>query len=283
MLVPMKELLQAAMRGGYAVPGFNYFHQSSAEGIVEEAEARSTPVILMISAVYVRSLGLEVAAALGLKAAGKVKTPVALHLDHGDSYELCEACVKAGFSSVMFDGSHHPMEENVAITSRVVEMAHAEGVTVEAELGAVGGVEDAVYGDGQESKLVLVDPKQAANYVERTGIDCLAPAIGNVHGLTKQEPKLDLELLRTVRSQVDVPLAMHGGTGISDETIREVIRLGMNKVNVGTELKVAWRRGLSGFFGADGYEPRLGMEAAKAEIRKTVSWKIDISGSAGKA
>lgn len=283
MLVPMKELLLDAMRNGYAVPGFNYYHPSSANGIVEEAEARKTPVVLMVSSIYTRYLGVDAAAAIGLQAAGKASTPVALHLDHGDSYELCEACVNAGFSSVMFDGSHHPMDENIAITSRVVKMAHAKGVTVEAELGAVGGIEDAVYEEGQEAKLVLVDPEQAAGYVEQTGIDCLAPAIGNVHGLTKQEPKLDFDLLRRVREKVTVPLVMHGGTGISDDTVRELIRSGMNKVNIGTELKVAWRRGLEEYFAKGGYEPRLGMEAAKEEVRKAVSWKVDICGSAGKA
>jgi ketose-bisphosphate aldolase len=162
-------------------------------------------------------------------------------------------------------------------------MAKPKGVTVEAELGAVGGVEDAVYGEGEEMKLVLVDPDQAASYVERTGIDCLAPAIGNVHGLTKQEPRLDIDLLRRVREAVSLPLVMHGGTGISDDTIRELIRTGMSKVNVGTELKVSWRRGLEEYFAKGGFEPRFGMNAARDEIRKTVSWKIDLCGSAGKA
>ncbi len=283
MLVSMKELLHDAMRGGYAVPGFNYYNSSSAAGIVEEAEARSTPVILMISGIYVRHLGLAAAAAIGLQEAGKVRTPVVLHLDHGDSHELCAACADAGFTSVMFDGSRHPMEENIEITSRVVNTAKAKGVTVEAELGAVGGVEDAVYGEGEETKLVLVDPDQAADYVGRTGIDCLAPAIGNVHGLTKREPRLDFDLLRRVRKAVGVPLVMHGGTGISDDTIRDLIRAGMNKINVGTELKVAWRRGLEAYFATNGHEPRLGMEAAKNEVRKVVSRKIDLCGSAGKA
>ena len=283
MLVPMKEMLEAARRGGYAAPGFNYYNQSSVEGIVEEAEARKSPVILMISAVYLKSLGLEAAAALGLQAGRKASVPVALHLDHGDTFRLAESCVEAGFTSVMIDGSRHPIGDNIALTSRVVKMAHAKGVTVEAELGAVGGVEDAVYGEGQEHKLVLVDPEQADNYVRSTGIDCLAPAIGNVHGLTKQEPKLDLNLLRKVRSVVDVPLVMHGGTGISDNTLRELIRSGMSKINIGTELKVAWRDGLTEFFAQGKYEPRLGMEAAKASIRRAVGHKIEVVGSAGKA
>ncbi len=182
----------------------------------------------------------------------------------------------------MIDGSRLPMAGNIDLTRRTLAMARPAGVTVEAELGAVGGVEDAVYGEDEKHKLVLVDPDQAAEFVAATGVDCLAPAIGNVHGLTRQEPRLDLDLLARVRARVGVPLVMHGGTGVSDDTIRQVIRTGMAKINVGTELKVAWRRGLSGYF-AGGYEPRLGMLAAKEEIRKTVAWKIGIAGAAGKA
>lgn len=282
MLAPMKELLQAAMRGGYAVPGFNFFHQSSVEGIAEEAEALRSPVVLMISAVYVRSLGVEVAAAMGRRAAEKAAVPVALHLDHGDSYELAEACVRAGFTSVMIDGSRLPMPENIALTKKVIDLARPRGVTVEAELGAVGGAEDAIYGEGEEPKLVLVDPEQAAAFVAATDVDCLAPAIGNVHGLTSREPRLDFDLLARVGAVVSKPLVMHGGTGISDESVRRLVRGGMSKINVGTELKVAWRRGLARFFEGGGYEPRLGMLAAKAEIRKTVAWKIGLAGSEGK-
>jgi ketose-bisphosphate aldolase len=278
----MKEPLLAAMGGGYAIPGFNFFHQSSAEGIAEEAEARRSPVFLMISGVYARSLGVEVAAAMGRRAAEKVSTPVALHLDHGDGYELAEACVRAGFTSVMIDGSRLPLAENIALTKKVVAMAHPRGVTVEAEIGEVGGVEDAVYEEGGERKLALADPGRAAEFVETTGVDCLAPAIGNVHGLTKREPRLDFALLARVRAAVPIPLAMHGGTGISDDGIRRLVRGGMAKINVGTELKVAWRRGLIAFFEDGGYEPRLAMLAAKAEIRKTVAWKIGLAGSEGK-
>lgn len=283
MLVPMKELLTAARKGGYAVPGFNYYHQASAEGIVEEAQNQASPVILMVASGYLESMGLEFAAALGRQAAEKVKIPVALHLDHGSSYAQAEACVNAGFTSVMIDGSKLPYEENVALTARVVQMAHAKGVSVEAELGAVGGAEDAVYDENGPDKLVLIDPSQAADFVKRTGIDCLAPAIGNVHGMTKQEPRLDTALLREVSKRVDIPLVLHGGSGISEDTIRSVIKDGITKLNIGTELKIAWRDGLSTFFATGNYEPRLGMQAAKASIRQVVAKKIALCGSAAKA
>ncbi len=282
MLVPMKEMLDAARQDAYAVPAFNYYNQASADAIVEEAEAGQSPVVLMISGVYLEALGMELAAALGRQAAGKVRTPVALHLDHGSSYELAEACVKAGFSSVMIDGSHHPYEENVALTRKVADMAHGRGVTVEAELGAVGGIEDAVFEEDAPVKLVLIDPGQAADFVERTGIDCLAPAIGTVHGITRQEPRLDMPLLSAVRAQVSVPLVLHGGSGISEDTLRELIRKGISKVNVGSELKLAWRDGLNAFFAEGGYEPRLGVLRAKDYIRKTVGKKIALLGSSGR-
>ncbi len=283
MLVPMKHMLEAASGNGYAVPGFNYYNQSTAEAIAEEAEAQNSPVILMVSGVYLEALGLETAMSIARHAAEKVKTPVAIHLDHGPSYELAEACVKAGFTSVMIDGSHLPYEENVLVTAKVVKMAKAAGVTVEAELGAVGRVEDAVFDEGHTDNQELINPAQAADFVARTGIDCLAPAIGNVHGMTKVQPRLDLELLKTVRKSVAVPLALHGGSGIAPETIRTIIASGVGKVNVGTELKIAWRDGLTAYFSTGKYEPRMAVLDAKASVRKKVLEKITLFGSAGKA
>lgn len=282
MLTPMKEMLDAAQRGGYAVPGFNYYDQSTVEGIVEEAEAQGSPTILMISSVYLNYMGFDQACALAFQAANKVKTPVAVHLDHGTSFEMVEACINAGFTSVMIDGSHLDLPDNIAITQKVVRAAKARGVTVEAELGAVGGVED-VDDDGVAGKLVLIDPDQAKDFVAKTGIDALAPAIGNVHGLTKVEPRLDIPLLKKVRASVDIPLVMHGGSGISEETVRELVRSGINKLNIGTELKLAWKKGLSAYFAEGKYEPRLGMDAAKACVREIVRHKINLGGSAGKA
>ncbi|MDR1745333.1 MAG: class II fructose-bisphosphate aldolase [Planctomycetota bacterium] len=282
MLIPMKELLLKGQKHNYAVPAFNFYNQPSVDGIVEEAEARESPVILMASGRYVRYMGLRHPAALGMQAAEKAKTPVALLLDHGDTLELAQSCAGAGFTSIMIDGSRLPIGENTALTRSVVAMASAKGLTVEAELGAVGGVEDAVFGE-EESKLVLVDPDQAADFVKNTGVDCLAPAIGNVHGITKQQPRLDLDLLRRVRAAVDVPLILHGGSGLSDEVVREIIGIGVSKFNVGSEIKRAWKDGLVDYFATGKYEPRLASEAAKASVRAVAGKKIDLAGSAGKA
>ncbi|MCC8165040.1 MAG: class II fructose-bisphosphate aldolase [Planctomycetes bacterium] len=283
MLVPMGDLLRRGQREGYAVPAFNFYNHPTAQGIALEAESLESPVILMVSGRYVDYMGVRHAAALGLQAAEAVRTPVAVLLDHGASLELAEACVAAGFSSVMIDGSRKPIEENTALTRAVVEFAHARGISVEAELGAVGGIEDAVFGEDDDIKLTLIDPDQAADFVRDTGIDALAPAIGNVHGLTKLEPKLDLRLLERVRQAVDVPLVLHGGSGLSDETVRTIIAIGVSKFNVGTEMKVAYRDGLREYFATGKYEPRLASEAAVAAVRKTVRRKIELAGSAGKA
>ncbi len=283
MLIPMKELLLKGQKHAYAVPSFNFYNQPSVDGIVEEAEARESPVILMASGRYVRYMGLRHAAALGIQAAEKVKTPVALLLDHDDTLELAQSCAEAGFTSIMIDGSRRPIDENTALTRSVVEMARARGLTVEAELGAVGGVEDAVFGEEEEGKLVLVDPDQAAAFVKNTGVDCLAPAIGNVHGITKQSPRLDLDLLRRVRKAVDVPLVLHGGSGIEDAAVREIIAIGVSKFNVGSEIKRAWKDGLSEYFSTGKYEPRLASEAAKAAVRAVAGRKIELAGSAGRA
>lgn len=283
MLIPMKELLLKAQKGGYAVPAFNFYNHPSVDGLVEEAAARQSPVILMASGRYVRSMGLRHVAALGIQAAESAKTPVALLLDHGDSLELAEECAGAGFTSVMIDGSRKPVGENIRLTQSVVSMAHARGLTVEAELGAVGGVEDAVFDDGEESKLVLVDPDEAAQFVRATGVDCLAPAIGNVHGITKQSPRLDLDLLRRVRAAVDVPLVLHGGSGLAEGVVRDCIAVGMSKFNVGSEIKRAWKDGLSAYFATGKYEPRIANDAAKEAVRAVAGAKMELAGSAGKA
>ncbi len=283
MLVPMGDLLRRGQREGYAVPAFNFYNHPTAQAIALEAESLESPVILMVSGRYVEYMGVRHAAALGLQAADAVRTPVALLLDHGATLELAESCSAAGFTSVMIDGSRKAIEDNTALTRAVVDYAHARGISVEAELGAVGGIEDAVFGEEDDIKLTLIDPDQAAQFVRDTGIDALAPAIGNVHGLTKLEPKLDLRLLERVRRAVDIPLVLHGGSGLSDETVRTIISIGVSKFNVGTEMKVAWRDGLRDYFATEKYEPRLASEAAVAAVRKTVGRKIELAGSAGKA
>ncbi|KPC99848.1 Fructose-bisphosphate aldolase [Geobacillus sp. BCO2] len=162
----------------------------------------------------------------GLMEDMNITVPVAIHLDHGSSFEKCKAAIDAGFTSVMIDASHHPFEENVRITSQVVEYAHARGVSVEAELGIVGGQEDDVVGEG----IIYADPKECEELVKRTGIDCLAPALGSVHGPYKGEPKLGFAEMEQIRDLTGVPLVLHGGTGIPTEQIQRAISLGTSKI-----------------------------------------------------
>lgn len=283
MLVTMKEMLNKAHKSDYAVPAFSIYGAEVIQGIVEEANARQSPVILMVSTVYLDYLGLEQVALMGKTAAGKVDIPVALHLDHGDSVERCKACLEAGFSSVMIDASSSSLNKNIAVTTKVVKLAQQYGASVEAELGTVGGVEDAVFEAHENSSLTLINPQDAIRFVNETKLDCLAPAIGTVHGLTKKEPRLDIPLLARVHDSVDIPLVLHGGSGLSDATIKDIIKAGARKINVGTELKLAWSRGLAAYFAENGSEPRLALDRAKEEVRKVVGRKIELFGSSGKA
>ena len=282
MLISSKDILKKAQQSGYGVPGFNFYNQDVVESIVETAEALSSPVILMITPIYIENLGLESAAFMARCVAEAARVPVALHLDHGHTYEQAQRCLEAGFTSVMIDGSELPLQENIQLTQKVVALAQKYGASVEAELGAVGGAEDMAQ-EGAQQKLALVDPEDAKIFVQESGIDSLAPAIGTVHGMTKKEPCLDLPLLQAVRKRVDVPLVLHGGSGLADDTIRLMIRNGISKVIVGTELKIGWMQGLTAYFKTGAYEPRFARSSAKEGVMQVVAKKIELLGSKGKA
>ena len=196
-----------------------------------------------------------------VKAAAEESTvPIALQLDHGRDSELIRAAVKAGFTSIMFDGSHLPYEENVRETRKVVELAHAHGLSVEGELGRVGGKEDNI--EVATNEAFLTNPEQAAEFVEATGIDLLAPAVGTMHGLYRGEPKVDFERLQKIREVVAVPLVLHGGSDLPTEVIARVIKIGVDKINVGTDLKYAMTDGVREYLGEhpQEMEPRKYLE-----------------------
>ncbi|MGG2989761.1 class II fructose-1,6-bisphosphate aldolase, partial [Geobacillus stearothermophilus] len=238
-LVSMKEMLNEALRGKYAVGQFNINNLEWTQAILAAAEEEKSPVILGVSEGAARYMGgfkTVVNMVKGLMEDMNITVPVAIHLDHGSSFEKCKAAIDAGFTSVMIDASHHPFEENVRITSQVVEYAHARGVSVEAELGIVGGQEDDVVGEG----VIYADPKECEELVKRTGIDCLAPALGSVHGPYKGEPKLGFAEMEQIRDLTGIPLVLHGGTGIPTEQIQRAISLGTSKINVNTENQIAF-------------------------------------------
>lgn len=283
-LVSMKEMLIKAKEEGYAVGQFNLNNLEFTQAILQAAEEERSPVILGVSEGAGRYMGgfkTVVKMVEGLMEDYNITVPVAIHLDHGSSFEKCKAAIDAGFTSVMIDASHHPFEENVKLTTEVVEYAHPKGVSVEAELGTVGGQEDDVVGKG----IIYADPNECKQLVERTGIDCLAPALGSVHGPYKGEPKLGFKEMEEIGKITGVPLVLHGGTGIPTKDIQRAISLGTSKINVNTENQIAATKKVREVLGAnpDLYDPRKYLGPARDAIKETVIGKIREFGSSNKA
>jgi fructose-bisphosphate aldolase class II len=256
-LVSMTEMLKKAKAEGYAVGQFNINNLEYTQAILQAADDQKSPVILGVSEGAGRYMGgfkTVVKMVEGLMEDFNITVPVAIHLDHGSSFDKCKEAVDAGFTSVMIDASHHLFEENVEITSKVVEYAHSKGVSVEAELGTVGGQEDDVVAEG----VIYADPKECKELVERTGIDCLAPALGSVHGPYKGEPKLGYSEMEEISETLDLPLVLHGGTGIPTKDIQKAISLGTAKINVNTENQIASTKTVREILSAnpDMYDPR---------------------------
>lgn len=224
-------------RTGAAVAAITTYTLESTRAIVLAAERENRPVILQAGAGSFGAVGREPLAAAALAAARAASVPVGVHLDHCRRVEEIEACIALGYSSVMIDGSHEPYEENVAVTRRVVKLAHAEGVWVEAELGALNGNEDS---SGDVEAGAMTDPAQAAEFVERTGVDALAVAIGNVHGFTPRPVRLDLERLAEIAAATPVPLVLHGASGLPAEDLLGAVELGAVKININAELRRAY-------------------------------------------
>lgn len=283
-LVSMKEMLIQAKEGGYAVGQFNLNNLEFTQAILQAAEAEKSPVILGVSEGAARYMGgfiTVVKIVEGLLEDYNITVPVAIHLDHGSSFEKCKEAIDAGFTSVMIDASHDPFEGNVATTSKVVEYAHAKGVSVEAELGTVGGQEDDVVADG----VIYADPKECEELVKRTGIDCLAPALGSVHGPYKGEPNLGFKEMEEIGNITGLPLVLHGGTGIPTKDIQKAISLGTAKINVNTENQIASAKKVREVLAADSemYDPRKYLGPAREVIKETVIGKMREFGSSGKA
>ncbi|NHM30115.1 class II fructose-bisphosphate aldolase [Neobacillus terrae] len=283
-LVSMTEMLQKAKAEGYAVGQFNLNNLEFTQAILQAAQAENSPVILGVSEGAGRYMGgfkTVVKMVEGLMEDYKVTVPVAIHLDHGSSFEKCKEAIDAGFTSVMIDASHHPFEENIEITSKVVEYAHSKGVSVEAELGTVGGQEDDVVADG----VIYADPKECEELVKRTGIDCLAPALGSVHGPYKGEPNLGFKEMEEIGNITGLPLVLHGGTGIPTKDIQKSVSLGTAKINVNTENQIASAKAVREVLAAkpNEYDPRKYLGPARDAIKETVTGKMREFGSAGRA
>lgn len=282
-LVSMKEMLIIAKENGYAVGQFNINNLEWTQAILQAAEEEKSPVILGVSEGAGKYMGGFVAVVnmvKGLIESYKTTVPVAIHLDHGSSFEKCKEAVDAGFTSVMIDASHHPFDENIEITSKVVEYAHAHDVSVEAELGTVGGNEDGVIGG-----IMYADPEECRKMVEATSIDCLAPALGSVHGPYHGEPNLGFKEMKEISELADLPLVLHGGSGIPTKDIQRAISLGTAKINVNTENQIAASKVIREILDNDKkvYDPRKFLGPAREAIKATVIGKMREFGSSQKA
>ena len=276
--VSTKEMLRKAREGAYAVGAFNAENMEMVQAIITAAEAENAPVMIQTTPGTLKYAGPACFAGLVSRLARKAKVPVALHLDHGNSYELAEECAREGYTSLMIDGSKLPYEENIAITRRVVAMAC--GLPVEAELGTVGGKED-----GMEARPQYTDPEEAADFVSRTGISSFAVAIGTAHGVYKGEPKLDLDRLSEVRAKVEIPLVLHGTSGVPADQVRECIRRGICKVNYATDLRIAFTAGVKQAMAEqpDAFDPKKYLAGGRKAVEERARELIRILGSGGKA
>ena len=276
--VSSREMLCKAQAGGYAVGAFNAENLEMAQAIIAAAEAENAPVMIQTTPGTLKYAGPECFSGLVGRLARDAKVPAVLHLDHGNSYELAEKCAREGYTSLMIDGSKLPYEENIALTRRVVAMAGS--LPVEAELGTVGGKED-----GMEARPQYTDPDQAVDFVSRTGIASFAVAIGTAHGIYKGEPKLDLDRLAEVRARVDVPLVLHGTSGVPEDQVRGCIARGICKVNYATELRqvftAAVRQALAEL--PDAYDPKKYLAEGRKAVQARVQELIRLLGSSGKA
>lgn len=287
MYVTTKEMLKAAQTGKYAIGAFNCENMEMAMAIVAAAEAQKAPVMLQTTPSTVSYAGLDVYYANVRALAERASVPVALHLDHGSSYELAVNAMAAGYSSVMIDGSHESFEDNIAVTRRVVEQAKAKDIPVEAELGKVGGKEDDLDGGSGNG---YTDPADAVEFVKATGVDSLAVAIGTAHGVYVGTPVLDVARLAEIRKAleaagVSIPLVLHGASGLTDESVRECIAEGICKVNFATELRQAYTAGVKEVLAKDPdvYDPKKYGKVAMAKVQALVEDRIKVCGANGKA
>lgn len=280
-LVTTKEMLLRAQRGSYAVGAFNVENMEMVKAVIDIAEELEEPVILQTTPSTVKYGNLLSFTAMVTAEAGKRQVVAALHLDHGNSFALAAQALRNGYTSLMIDGSHESFEENIELTRKVVEMAGPNDIPVEAELGKVGGKEDELTAESD----VYTDPEQAREFVERTGIDSLAVAIGTAHGFYKETPVLDQDRLREIRNRVTVPLVLHGASGLSDQEVRGCIQRGICKVNFATELRVAYTDAVKKLLKEkpDVYDPKKLGEAGIERVKQVVRNKIQVCGCTHRA
>lgn len=281
-IISTKYLLQDAQAKGYAVPAFNIHNAETIQAILDVCSELRSPVILAGTPGTFKHIALEEIFALCNAYSTSYDMPLALHLDHHESLDDIRRKVNAGVRSAMIDGSHFPFEQNVKLVKSVVDFCHQNDCSVEAELGRLGGMEDDMSVDAESA--FLTDPKEAKRFVELTGVDSLAVAIGTAHGLYTHRPKIDFKRLAEIREVVDIPLVLHGASDVPDEYVRRTIELGVCKVNVATELKIAFSTAVKKWFAEnpEGNDPRFYMRVGMDAMKEIVRNKITVCGSANR-
>ena len=279
-LVTSKQMLLDAQAGGYAVGAFNVENMEMIKAVIRAAEETGSPVMLQTTPSTVSYEGLSTCVAMVAAEAKMASVPVCLHLDHGSSFELAVQAIREGYTSIMIDGSGRSFEDNIALTRKVVEAAHPNGLPVEAELGKVGGKEDDLSVETDSN----TDPAQAAEFVERTGVDSLAVAIGTAHGFYSGVPVLGKERLSQIRQVVSIPLVLHGASGLSDEEVRECVARGICKVNFATELRSAYTDAMKKLLASqpDTFDPKKFGKAGMDAVTELVKNRMTVCGCCGR-
>lgn len=283
MLINGKDLLAVANANYFAVPAFNVSDYAMMNGIFEVSEEQNSPVIIAIHPDELSHIGRDMLASV-IARAHRASVPVTIHLDHGANHHQVLAAIQAGFTSVMIDGSMLAFDENVALTERVVELAHAVGLSVEGELGTIGKLDE--YGETGASEIIYTDPQQAIEFIEQTGVDSLAVAIGTSHGIypSSMKPELKLDLLRQIKNKVGLPLVLHGGSNNPDHEIAEAVKRGVNKINISSDIKVAYHNKMREILVDAGMrEPNAIQPPSIAAMKVTAAQKIDLFNATGKA
>lgn len=280
-LVTTNEMLLRAQADHYAVGAFNVENLEMVMAVMQAAEESKSPVIMQTTPSTIKYAGLDYYLSMVRTAAERASVPIAMHLDHGDSFSLAMQALRTGYTSIMIDGSHSPFEENIALTRSVVDACAPSGISVEAELGKVGGKEDDLEGGSGNP---FTDPAEAEEFVARTGVNSLAIAIGTAHGLYAGTPKLEFDLLRAIRSRVSIPLVLHGASGVPEEAVRESIASGICKVNFATELRIAFSDGVKSYLEKDpnAFDPKKYSKVGRENVVQLVKEKIALCGSVGK-
>ncbi len=283
MLVTGKQILEHADKNGYAVGAFNVNNMEIVQAIIMAAEETGSPVILQASQGALKYAGIEYISAMAKVAAENATVPVALHLDHGTDFKQIMLCLRHGFTSVMIDASKHSLDENIRLTKEIVDISHAVGVSVEAELGKIGGTEDDISVDERDA--TMTDPEEAVRFVKETGLDSLAIAVGTAHGPYKGEPKIDFDRIKVIKEKLGIPLVLHGSSGVPEESIKKAVENGINKINIDTDIRMSFNSGVREFAkkNPDVYDPRKLLGPGREAAKKIIAEKMIMFGSAGKA